>query len=378
VNQAWVKFLCFNKTVAEKYHKEYINYQIQYVETKYFIQNKASKGSIGQASPGAFGRFLKYNNTKVTLYENNLLVLEGEHVMFIIRVQLSPLIPQKCNKFEVIEICDKLYGNDFCLLDQNSGLFSLQYKDKLCLATIDISPLTMDSFAKVGKIGNPHDDQPLSPSFTAQTPGGQDDGNPDKMAVEKSKKDVDELGRFASTSSMKSSFVVVSEVMTSFSYINEMCKMSDKSIWDHILAFQTFGTFNGVAMFQNSVKVSKLNGQILEGLSRVHTLYFKGNNPNGYYKYMLLSYNDYKNAAKNPKLIFSDPESPKGEIAQAPSGAFDLNLGEKTLMLKSKQMLWGGPRIIIQITVSSIVLISETDLKSKLWVEKLDFEITDS
>lgn len=79
-NQTWINFLCFEKTVGDKYQREFPNsqLQIQCTEAKF---NKR------------FVNFVESKDFKARLYENNLLVLEGDNAVLIIKTVMSELFP---------------------------------------------------------------------------------------------------------------------------------------------------------------------------------------------------------------------------------------------------------------------------------------------
>lgn len=88
INQTWVNFLCFEKTVAEKYHKEFKAFQIQCTEISCFTKNLPSNNDISKglaqlsnAEKKQFSQFVDNKNFKAKLYDNNFLLLESENAV---------------------------------------------------------------------------------------------------------------------------------------------------------------------------------------------------------------------------------------------------------------------------------------------------------
>lgn len=159
-----------------------------------------------------------------------------------------------------------------------------------------------------------------------------------------------------------------------------MSTLGVQSIWDHIICFKASEQFNGLSFVQNSVKLEKVTEIMIDGLKKVHTLFLKGNNPNQYHKYILLSYQNYQKAANNPncpKLLVSDTESLEGKINEPPKGSFCMNLNEETVLLKSKFM-FESLSVIIQVTLGSIVLLIEDNLRTPIFATQISYKVSEA
>lgn len=218
----------------------------------------------------------------------------------------------------MLELDDKSYVSDFELLDMASGLFSVNNRDKVCLAMVNLSSLLTQKLdeEKEGNTGK----------ATANENINNDKGN-NNSNIQRSK---DTLEKFFTTKTVNTSFKIVSEISITLSFINEMCtNLTTK--FDHIASFRNPGNYMGLAMIQNSVKLYKKIEQInFKGLKRVQTLYFKHNNPNKYHRYIVLSYHDYTHIDQ-PRLLVTDIKKNSPEIKEGNPNSFKLNLNEETI-----------------------------------------------
>ena len=141
MHQTWYNFLCFEKSVAEKYNKEFKMFQIQCTELSCFKEKNLPSNSDlskGLAQTNAekrnFYQFVDNKNFKAKLYEDNVLMLEGEHAVIQVKIIMSELFESKVNRFEVLEVIDKNACQNFNLLDYKSGLFSVVSENKACFS----------------------------------------------------------------------------------------------------------------------------------------------------------------------------------------------------------------------------------------------------